>query len=122
MLKIPHLSQNKNKYLMNMQIKGVKKITDLDKKVNSDDLIYRYKGNTADVRFDKFDNALNIVNKIQNGEIDLVEVKNSPDKLKSYLGEIKKEKKTKEQKTICTILKCFTKQETKLLNFMMIIL
>ena len=24
-----------------------KKITDLDKKVNSDDLIYRYKGNTA---------------------------------------------------------------------------
>ena len=26
-------------------MKGVKKITDLDKKVNSDDLIYRYKGN-----------------------------------------------------------------------------
>ena len=89
MLKIPHLSQNKNKYLMNMQIKGVKKITDLDKKVNSDDLIYRYKGNTADVKFDEFDNAPNLINKIQNGEIDLADVKNNQEKFKSYLGEIK---------------------------------
>ena len=40
------------------------KITDLDKNVNSDDLIYRYKGNTADLKFDEFDNALNIINKI----------------------------------------------------------
>ena len=64
----------------------LEKITDLDKKVNSDDLIYRYKGNTADVKLDKFDNALKIINIIQNGEIDL------------------------------------TKQETKLLNFMMVIL
>ena len=51
------------------------KITDLDKNVNSDDLIYRYRGNTADVKFDKFDNALNIINKIQIDEIDLVNVK-----------------------------------------------
>ena len=29
----------------------LEKITDLDKKVNSDDLIYRYKGNIADVNF-----------------------------------------------------------------------
>ena len=52
----------------------LEKITDLDKKVNSDDLIYRYKGNTADAKFDKFDNALDI-NKIQNGEITLADVK-----------------------------------------------
>ena len=31
----------------------LEKITDLDKKVNSDDLIYRYKGNIADVKFDE---------------------------------------------------------------------
>ena len=37
------------------------KITDLDKKVNSDDLIYRYIGNIADVNFDKFDNVLGII-------------------------------------------------------------
>ena len=66
------------------------KITDLDKKVNSDDLIYRHKGNTADVKFDEFDNALNIINKIQNGEIELKDVKNNQEKFKSYLGEIKK--------------------------------
>ena len=60
---------------MNLYMKGMKKITDLEKKVDSDDLIYRYKGNTSDVKFDKFDNALNIINKIQNGEINVVDVK-----------------------------------------------
>ena len=53
-------------------------------------LIYRYKGNTADVKFDEFDNALNIINKIQNGKISLEDVKNNQEKFKSYLGEIKK--------------------------------
>ena len=103
------------------------KITDLDKNVNSDDLIYRYKGNKADEKFDKFDNALSIINKIQNGEINLADVKNNQEKFKSYIGEIKagnKKHRSKEQKkkTLCTILKCFTKQEMKLLQFMMIIL
>ena len=53
------------------------KIIDLVKKVNSDDLIYRYRGNTADVKFDEFDNALNIKTKIQNGDIRLADVKNN---------------------------------------------
>ena len=74
------------------------KITDLDKNVNSDDLIYRYKGNIADVKFDKFDNALDIIDKIRDGKIDLADVKNNQEKFKSYLGEIKKGKKLKEQK------------------------
>ena len=43
----------------------LEKITDLDKKVNSDDLIYRCKGNVADVKFDEFDNALDIIDKIK---------------------------------------------------------
>ena len=30
----------------------------LDERVNSDDLIYRYKGKTADAKFDEFNNAL----------------------------------------------------------------
>ena len=103
----------------------LEKITDLDKKVNSDDLIYRYKGNTADVKFDKFDNTFNVINKIQNGEISLADVKNNQEKFKTYLGEIKKERikeSQKSKKTLCIILKCFIKQETRLLNFMMIIL
>ena len=41
---------------------------------------------------------INIINKIQNGETDLANVKNNQEKFKSYLGEIKKRKKLKEQK------------------------
>ena len=40
-------------------------------------MIYRYKGNTADVNFDKFDNALDIIDKIWDGKIDLADVKNN---------------------------------------------
>ena len=79
-LKIPHLSQNRKKYLINLQVKPVKKIIDSDKKVNSDDLIQRYRGNNADVKFNEFDNAFNIINKIQNGEIRLGDVKNNQEK------------------------------------------
>ena len=93
------------------------KITDLYKKVNSDNLNYRYKGKTADAKFHKFDNALNIVSKMQNGEISLADVKNNQEKFKSYLGEIKETKNIdqKSKKTLRTISKCFTKQELRLL-------
>ena len=46
-----------------------KKITDLDEKVNSDDLIYRYKGNSPDINFNEFDNALTLIDKIRDGKI-----------------------------------------------------
>ena len=59
----------------------LEKITDLDKKVNSDDLIYRYKGNTADVKFNEFDNAFDIIDKIRDGKIDLSDVKNNQENL-----------------------------------------
>ena len=57
----------------------------------------RYKGNTADVKFDKFDNALGI----RDGKTDLADVKNNQQKFESYLGEIEKgsnKHKSKEQK------------------------
>ena len=77
------------------------KIIDLVKKVNRDDLISRCKGNTADVKFDEFDNAVNIINKIQNGKLRLEHVKSNQEKFRYYLGEIKKgnkKHKSKEQK------------------------
>ena len=64
MMKIVHLSQNKKKIFNELVDERLQKITDLDKKVNSDDLIYRYKGNIAVVNFDEFDNALDIIDKI----------------------------------------------------------
>ena len=76
-LKILHLSRNKQKKINKLVDERYEQITDLDKNVNSDDLIFRYKGNTEYVNFEKFDNALNIINKIQNGEIELKDVKNN---------------------------------------------
>ena len=43
----------------------LEEITDLDEKVNSDNLIYRYKGRTADAEFNEFDNAVDLINKIR---------------------------------------------------------
>ena len=77
------------------------KITDLYEKVNSNDLIYRYKGNTADAKFGGFDNTLDIINKIRDGKTDLPDVKNNQHKFKSFLREIRKgnnKHKSKEQR------------------------
>ena len=65
-------------------------ITKLDKKVNHDDLIFRYKGKSPDENFDTYDNALNLINKIKNDKIKLAKAKNDQTKFKSNLGEIKK--------------------------------
>ena len=58
-------------------------ITELDKKVILNDLIYRYKDKTPDGKFDKYDNALNLIDKIKNGEIKLAETQNDQIKFKS---------------------------------------
>ena len=91
---------SKHKEIFNKIIdERLEKITDLDKRVNRDDLIYRYKGKAADTKFDEFDNTLGIINKIRDGKKDLAQVKNNQQDFKLYLGEIKKgAKKSKEQK------------------------
>ena len=87
------------------------------------DLVYKYKGKSPDEKFDKYDNALDLINKIRNGSIKLSYPKNDQTNFKSYPGEIKKgSKNQKSKKTHYTIFKCFTKQETRLLNSTMIIL
>ena len=99
---------SKQKEIFNKLVdERIEKITDLDKKVNSDDLIYRYKGRLADTNFDEFGNALGIINKMQDGKKDVAEIKNNQQKFKYYLGEIKKgAKKSKEQKnTTCNTVK-----------------
>ena len=64
----------------------------------------------ADAKFNKFDNALNLIDKIREGEISLADAKNNEIKSKLDLSEIKngnKKNRSKEQKTLCIILKCF---------------
>ena len=79
-------------------MKGLKKKTDLYVKVNSDDLIYWYRGNIDNVKFDEFDNAFGFIDKIQDDKTEVVNVKNDQGKFKTYLGKIKEGNKSKKQK------------------------
>ena len=79
----------------------LEEITKLDKKVNRDNLIYKHKGPTADVKFNAFDNALNLLDKMKEGEISLADAKNDNEEFKSNLSKIKKgnkKHKSKKQK------------------------
>ena len=106
--------------------KRLNEITELDEEINCDDLIHRYKGRTPDDKFNIYDNALDIIDKIKSGEIKLAEVKSDQINFKSSLGKIKKRNNKKKdhrsKKAQYIILIYFTKQETRLLNFLMIIL
>ena len=66
------------------------KINSQDKRVDTNKLLFKYKGKTADENFSKFHNALDLINKIRDGEISLNEAKEEQAKLKSSLGEIKR--------------------------------
>ena len=74
------------------------KINELDKKVDIDDLVYRYRGKSPNEKFDKCDNALDLINKIRNGEIKFSIAKNDQIIFKSHLDEIKKRKQQKKIK------------------------
>ena len=53
----------------------LEEITKLDKNVNRDNLIYRYKGSTVDEKFNKFDNAFSLLDKIKDDKISLADAK-----------------------------------------------
>ena len=56
---------SKRKEIFNKLVdERLEEITSLDKKVSPDNLVYRYKGQTADVKFDEFDNAFYLIDKI----------------------------------------------------------
>ena len=65
------------------------KINNLDKMVDIDELVFKYKGNTSDEDFSKFDDALDLINEIRDAEIILNEAKDDQTKLRSDMGEIK---------------------------------
>ena len=70
----------------------------LDQNVNPDHLIYKQKGPTADAKFDEFDNALNLLDKIREDEINLADAKNVQAEFKSNQNEIKKGNKKRRSK------------------------
>ena len=90
----------------------------MDEKVNRGDLVYRYKGKSSDEKFDKYDNALDLINKIRNGEIKFSDVKNYQIKFKSYLGATKKgSKKSKEQKNALYNIEMLCKARNEAIKF-----
>ena len=93
------------------------KITDLDKRINSNDLICRYKGRTGDEKFDEFDNALDIINNIQDGKTDLADVKNNQQKFNSFLGKLVKGNKSKEQKNTLYNIEMLYKAKNEAIKF-----
>ena len=53
----------------------LEEMSNLDKNVDSDNLICKYKGNSTDAKFDEFDNALGIIDKIRDSETSLADAK-----------------------------------------------
>ena len=95
-------------------------IIELDENVNRDDLIYRYKGQTPDEEFNKYDNSLDLMDKIKNSEIKLAEAKNDQIRLKSNLGEIKKgnnKKRLKSKKNVLYIIDMLYKAKNEAIEF-----
>ena len=67
-------------------------------------MICTYKGRPADTKFDEFDNAVGIINKIRDGKEDLADVKYNQKRFRYYVDGIKKgAKNQKNKKTICNI-------------------
>ena len=81
--------------------------------------MYRYNDFTDDKKFNEFDNAFILSDEKRHGKISLTDAKNDQEKFNSNLRQTKKKIRIIDQKIKNTvhILKCFTKQGTKLLNF-----
>ena len=87
---------SKRKEIFNKLVdERLEEITSLDKKVSPDNLVYRQKGQTADVKFDEFDNAFYLIDKIIEGEISLKHRRNKKGNKKHRSKEQKKNKKKK---------------------------
>ena len=64
-------------------------ISSLDKKIITNKLLFRYKGNIVDQNFSRFDNVLDLIDKTKEGKISLTEAKDEQARLKSDMGDIK---------------------------------
>ena len=77
----------------------------LDNSVDREKLIYKYKGNTSDADFSEYYGAIDLINKIKDGDFSLKQAINDQYELKSKLGEIKKGNPKKKSKTNLDVIK-----------------
>ena len=80
-------------------------IKNLDRTVDRDKLIYRYKGNTSDVDFSEYYGAIDLINKIKDGDVSLEKNVNDQYELKSKLGKIKKGNRNRKSKNNLEVVK-----------------
>ena len=112
---------SKQKEIFNKLVnERLEEIAKLGKKINPDELIYRYKGSTADEKFNEFDNAFSLLDKLRDGKIDLADAKNDQAKFRSNLSEIKEENKknrSKDQKYALYNIEMLYKARKKVIEF-----
>ena len=75
-------------------------IKNLDNSVDKDKLIYKYKGNISDVDFSEYYGAIDLINKIKDGNVSLKQAINNQHDLKLKLAEVKKETQKGSQERI----------------------
>ena len=82
-------------------------IKKLDNSVDRDidKLIYKYKGNTSDVNFVKYFGAIDLINKVKDGDISLKQAIKDQYELESKLGEIKKGNRNRKSKKNLEVIK-----------------
>ena len=77
-------------------------IEELDKKVDREKLLYEFKGKTKDIDFTKFISSTDMMDRIRDGGIRLIDAVNNRDYLLSELGEIEKGIQNTNQRLIKT--------------------
>ena len=80
-------------------------IKNLDKSVDRDKLIYAYKSNSSDVDFSEYYGAIDLINKIKDGEVSFKKAVNDQYELKSKLGEIRKGNPNRKSKKNLEVIK-----------------
>ena len=68
-------------------------------------MLYKHKGNTSDVDFSEYFGAIDLINKIKNGDISLRKAVDDQYELKSKFGEIKKGNPKRKSKTNLGVIK-----------------
>ena len=83
-------------------------------------LIYRYKCSIADAKFNEFDNAFGLLDKIRDSKTSLTDAKNDQAEFKLNLSEIKKGNKkhrSKEQKNTLYNIEMYFKARNSVIEF-----
>ena len=80
-------------------------IKDLDRSLVRNKLICKYKGNTSDVDFSEYYGAIDLINKIKDGDISLKKAVNDQYELKSKFGELKKGNTNRKSKNNLEVIK-----------------